>query len=875
MNPAVALLNLRQGNVPIETYLAEFCELSHQLDFNDVALKDIFRVNLNEPIRSQLPGGNIHWSLAQYIDYALLLSGSSFTVGFEEKPHKPTVSAKPEPLHVMPAKPEPLHVMPAKPEPLHVMSAKPAKPEFLHVMPAKPESLHVMSAKPEYLHLMSAKPESLHVMSAKPESLHVMSAMSESVHATSAAEPVSPDKMAAAEPVSPDKMAAAEPVSPDKMAAAEPVSPDKMATAEPVSPDKMAATEPVSPDKMAAATPEPEPSVMATLTIMATAIWCVWSVHTFDVHVTSAEPETELHVTSAEPETELHVTSAEAETELHVTSAEPEAELHVTSAEPEAELHVTSAEPEAELHVTSAEPETELHVTSAEPETELHVTSAEPETELHVTSAEPETELHVTSAEPEPVHVTSAEPQPVHVTSAEPEPVHVTTAETFHVISVLESLSVPAHNPIAVPKKILGGGAVGSLIGPWRPCRHGHLNCLVHPGHLNCLVHHGHLNCLVHPGLQHSRIRPGFLHCRIRPGFLHCRIRPGFLHCRIRPGFLHCRIRPRLATAQVRPRLATAQVRPRLATAQVRPRLATAQVRPRHATTQARPRHATSHVLSPCTGLAHHPSPMTSSTPPPSWSSLVFWFCWASGDALRGGGFCHVLVAPKISSSCNKSSVITCVCEAHGNPSPKLEWRRSGNVLTNSTETLIRNETLGSTSSKSILTIHQPLTDTGVLQCFSANTLGTASASERFHPVTETRELFLQDSNEIKWRPNGNFSPEKCAHICQDTKATDSHGDGECVYGNKDMLSAVTPRSPESLHYSTIDFTNAEPALGEIRGASSLTEEYSEIRHHSAGDAASATDLKEDQSPQDSSAKIPDVSSEDTIYESMTRRLVV
>lgn len=109
-------------------------------------------------------------------------------------------------------------------------------------------------------------------------------------------------------------------------------------------------------------------------------------------------------------------------------------------------------------------------------------------------------------------------------------------------------------------------------------------------------------------------------------------------------------------------------------------------------------------------------------------------------------------VAPKISSSCNQSDVITCVCEAHGNPSPKLEWRRSGNVLANSTNTLIRNETLGNTSSKSVLIIYQPLTDTDVLQCFSANTLGTASASQRVHPAarkpgTETREIHFSDTH--------------------------------------------------------------------------------------------------------------------------------
>ncbi|XDV24458.1 hypothetical protein PO909_028619 [Leuciscus waleckii] len=118
-----------------------------------------------------------------------------------------------------------------------------------------------------------------------------------------------------------------------------------------------------------------------------------------------------------------------------------------------------------------------------------------------------------------------------------------------------------------------------------------------------------------------------------------------------------------------------------------------------------------------------------------------------------------VQFAPKISSSCNKSNVITCVCEAHGNPSPKLEWRRSGNVLINSTNTFIWNETLGSTSSKSILTIHQPLTDTDVLQCFSANTLGTASASQRFHPVTRTSGTETQEGI-----PNLQ-EPDKTTHL--------------------------------------------------------------------------------------------------------------
>ena len=43
MNPAVSrLLCLCQGDRPIEDYVQNFCGLCNQVDFNDVALKDIF-----------------------------------------------------------------------------------------------------------------------------------------------------------------------------------------------------------------------------------------------------------------------------------------------------------------------------------------------------------------------------------------------------------------------------------------------------------------------------------------------------------------------------------------------------------------------------------------------------------------------------------------------------------------------------------------------------------------------------------------------------------------------------------------------------------------------------------------------------------------
>ncbi|XP_042593584.1 sialic acid-binding Ig-like lectin 5 [Cyprinus carpio] len=94
-----------------------------------------------------------------------------------------------------------------------------------------------------------------------------------------------------------------------------------------------------------------------------------------------------------------------------------------------------------------------------------------------------------------------------------------------------------------------------------------------------------------------------------------------------------------------------------------------------------------------------------------------------------------VQFAPNISSSCSRSSVTKCVCEAHGNPCPTLEWRLSRHELSNSAETSISEETLGSTGVKSVLTIHQSLTDTDVLQCFSTNKHGSVRASQQFQDV--------------------------------------------------------------------------------------------------------------------------------------------
>ncbi|XP_058628391.1 Schwann cell myelin protein-like [Onychostoma macrolepis] len=201
-----------------------------------------------------------------------------------------------------------------------------------------------------------------------------------------------------------------------------------------------------------------------------------------------------------------------------------------------------------------------------------------------------------------------------------------------------------------------------------------------------------------------------------------------------------------------------------------------------------------------------------------------------------------VQFAPKISSSCSRNSVIACVCEAHGNPCPTLEWRLSGHVLANSTETSISEETLGSTGVKSVLTTRQSLTDTHVLQCFSSNTYGRASQQFQTFPSTQETSfhypsvllgaavgvsvmmivciVMLCCERRRKEKPSETRQDDISGlTLTQTAVALDN--DGQFVYGNNGMLSSTAPSSPESLHYSSIDFTNTEPPSGEITGIAS------------------------------------------------------
>lgn len=163
----------------------QYCELSFQVPFDEIALKDIFRYGFNEHIKSWQPGKEINYPLQIYTDYTLMLSGSSFTVGVVEDDTEPLkyflgrgcsspdpgamelglslsqtaqaiMTAIPEPQPVMAANPEPLHNMTTSPEPLHEMAAMPESPSITYIMA---ESSAIMDAKPVFPAMMNGAPE--------------------------------------------------------------------------------------------------------------------------------------------------------------------------------------------------------------------------------------------------------------------------------------------------------------------------------------------------------------------------------------------------------------------------------------------------------------------------------------------------------------------------------------------------------------------------------------------------------------------------------------------------------------------------------------------------------------------------------------------
>ncbi|XP_016124022.1 uncharacterized protein [Sinocyclocheilus grahami] len=161
MNPAAQIICLRQGDRPIKDYVTDFVELAHLTGMDKVCLMILFHGGLSEPLSSLMPLHDPHWTLEFYIDLALQLSCSEYTVGVVEEKHgTPAVSATPEPCPVMAAVPESRPIIAATPESPAVMVITPEPPT---IKGATPESSAIIDATSVFPVVMNVSKEVIKV----------------------------------------------------------------------------------------------------------------------------------------------------------------------------------------------------------------------------------------------------------------------------------------------------------------------------------------------------------------------------------------------------------------------------------------------------------------------------------------------------------------------------------------------------------------------------------------------------------------------------------------------------------------------------------------------------------------------------------------
>ncbi len=70
----------------------DFLELAHLTHKDKICLMIFFHGGLSEPLRSIMPLHDPNWTLERYMDTALQLSGSPFTVGATQEPCRESLS---------------------------------------------------------------------------------------------------------------------------------------------------------------------------------------------------------------------------------------------------------------------------------------------------------------------------------------------------------------------------------------------------------------------------------------------------------------------------------------------------------------------------------------------------------------------------------------------------------------------------------------------------------------------------------------------------------------------------------------------------------------------------------------------------------------
>ncbi len=120
------MMFLRQGTHSIEDYVVDFLELAHLTHSDEICLMIFFQGGLSEPLSSIMPLHDPNWTLEKYIDIALQLSGSPFTVGATEEERDAALTQErtpaPEHAHKMAATMESGRKMVVTTTPRHVIA---------------------------------------------------------------------------------------------------------------------------------------------------------------------------------------------------------------------------------------------------------------------------------------------------------------------------------------------------------------------------------------------------------------------------------------------------------------------------------------------------------------------------------------------------------------------------------------------------------------------------------------------------------------------------------------------------------------------------------------------------------------------------------
>ncbi|KAM9309036.1 myelin-associated glycoprotein-like isoform 2-T3 [Pholidichthys leucotaenia] len=220
---------------------------------------------------------------------------------------------------------------------------------------------------------------------------------------------------------------------------------------------------------------------------------------------------------------------------------------------------------------------------------------------------------------------------------------------------------------------------------------------------------------------------------------------------------------------------------------------------------------------------------------------------------------------PKIlpSSHCVQLSFLSkCTCNSHGNPLPSLVWELGGKPVNHSADIPVWEVTQGVKNVQSTITLYRLDEDIPSVICVSISSLGSdrmvfdVSFNEIYRGLDAVSLvigcavgvgimlLVCLPLSFLYWMKKGIHSVEKGPKDTSESLVTNEINSSQMdvIYTNKAILEKEgKERTDDTIIYANVDFAKLQAKSdghlreGEIRGVTSKTDEYAEIRLHRRG----------------------------------------